>query len=74
VKRWRIYFNRIEDAPQIWSVDEGSHASEINVQGIQIISRDTETGQNLEAKDPEPKAWMWVVGRLEVKDGCAVIL
>jgi hypothetical protein len=30
----RIYFNRHEDAPQVWSVDEGSVETEICVQKI----------------------------------------
>jgi hypothetical protein len=30
----RVYFNKPNEAPQVWSVDEGSHASEINVQDM----------------------------------------
>ena len=68
-KRYRIYFNRKEDAPQVWSVDEGSHASEINVKGVRIVGAVVHTGQNLEAEYPEPKAWMEVEAVLAIGDG-----
>jgi hypothetical protein len=30
-KTFRVYYNRCDDAPQIWSVDEGDQTTEINV-------------------------------------------
>lgn len=34
MKRFRVYFNVAKEFPHIWSVDEGSHASEVVVQQI----------------------------------------
>jgi len=33
-KVWRVYWNRIEEAPQVWSVDQGDVSTEINVQWV----------------------------------------
>ena len=33
---FRAYFNRRSEAPQVWSVDEGSQETEINVKGFVI--------------------------------------
>lgn len=30
---YRLYFNRCADFPQIWSIDEGTCATEVNVIG-----------------------------------------
>lgn len=73
--RYRIYFNRAADAPQVWSVDEGSHASEVNVQGVQVAGNvPLATAHNLDAQEPEPKAWMEAEGQLVVRGGVAVIV
>lgn len=31
MRKFRAYFNRKREAPQVWSVDEGTQATEINV-------------------------------------------
>jgi hypothetical protein len=63
MKTFRLYYNRANDAPQIWSIDEGSHASEINVRDI-IIRVPCSSAANLEAEYPEPKAWFIATGNL----------
>jgi hypothetical protein len=72
---YRVYFNKIEEAPQIWSVDEGTTASEINVRGvdIRITQGAAITYQNLAAEPPEPKAWIEVEGLLTIANGFALI-
>jgi hypothetical protein len=71
--RIRMYFNRANDFPQVWSVDQGSHASEINVQAIHLYALPLVTGYNPDAEYPEPKAWFEVDGTLRIEDGAAVI-
>lgn len=34
--RYRVYYNRTENEPQVWSVDEGDQSTEINVTGIKF--------------------------------------
>lgn len=73
---YRIYFNRLNEAPLIWSVDEGDQTTEINVMGISLHGCDVETKSNLAETDTEnkPKAWLEVRGNLRVIQGVAVIV
>jgi hypothetical protein len=71
-KSYRVYFNRCEDTPQVWSVDEGTTDTEINVRAVFLGNR-VESGQDLSAVYPEPKAWMVVHGDLVINGGVAVI-
>jgi hypothetical protein len=52
----RMYFNRANDAPQVWSVDQGSHATEVNVQAIHLRTLPIVSRYNPDAQYPEPKA------------------
>lgn len=36
MRRFRVYFNRKREAPQVWSIDEGSQESEVNLQAFVI--------------------------------------
>jgi hypothetical protein len=75
VKTYRVYFNRLNEAPQVWSVDEGDQATEINVTRIALVDCSAETHVNLAETDTEnkPKAWFEVIGTLQIVDGVAVI-
>ena len=59
-KRYRAYFNRKNEAPQVWSCDEGSQESEVNVigfichRGCEIESRYNGTKPNADS----PSAWI----------------
>lgn len=33
---WRIYFNAWQEAPLLWSVDQGTQETEIKVEGVRI--------------------------------------
>jgi hypothetical protein len=58
----------------VWSVDEGTTASEINVLGVVVkVAGAMITRQNLEAVYPEPKAWFEAEGQLAIQYGVAVI-
>lgn len=73
--RYRVYFNRSEDAPQVWSLDEGSHASEINVQGIQVAGNvPLASAYNPAAELPEPKAWFELEAHLAIRGGVAFLV
>lgn len=57
---FRAYFNRKREFPQIWSIDEGSQDSEVNVReffiapGCMVHSRYDGTPVN----DNSPSAWL----------------
>lgn len=61
-KTYRVYFNRHREAPQVWSIDEGTQESEVNVidwfthQGCTTRSRYNGEKPN----DSSPSAWMEV--------------
>jgi hypothetical protein len=75
MKRYRIYFNRMNDVPLVWSVDEGDQASEINVREVRIFAGQVSSCVNLGETDAEnrPKAWLEVDGELRIEDGIAKI-
>lgn len=68
-----MYFNRSSDYPQVWSIDEGSHASEVNVQFIRLRVLPVASKYNADAEYPEPKAWFEVNGTLRIEGGVAII-
>jgi len=59
---YRLYFNRCEDFPQIWSIDCGSIDTEINVIGFLALGCAIAPGRaaDFAAVDAtrEPKAWI----------------
>lgn len=75
MKLYRVYFNRLNEAPQIWSVDEGEQTTEINVIGVSIHDCVVETKCDLKetVNRDRPRAWLEVRGMLSVAGGIAVI-
>jgi len=79
IKKYRLYFNRKEDFPCLWSIDEGSAASEIRVQGIVLTGVGlawTECHKGLIAPagcdvNNEPSAWIELHARLTIENGFA---
>ena len=73
-----VAFNRCEDFPQIWSIDQGTTETEINVSGFRIDGHLSVTGgraPDFQAVDRvhEPVAWMALdAGSLRIVDGVAV--
>lgn len=72
---YRVYYNRALDYPQVWSVDEGTPASEVNVVGFFIdgcrATSKAITGEPGRALDV-PCAWIEVDGTLTLDRGVAV--
>jgi hypothetical protein len=62
MKTYRVYFNRRSEAPQVWSVDEGTQASEINVQWVSFdgvsINSYFNPAVTREQAEFEPSAWL----------------
>lgn len=55
----RLFFNAHEEFPLIWSIDEGSIASEHKIARVDFgISLRGRTGYNPQAPQGEPKAWI----------------
>lgn len=75
MRLYRVYFNRLNEAPQVWSVDEGTQASEINVSTVSLVRCNAVTRADLDetVNRDRPKVWFEVVGELQVVDGVAVI-
>ncbi len=58
---YRVYFNRKAEAPQVWSIDEGTQESEVNVQWIKLIDVSAETKYAPTDKPYDsPAAWFEV--------------
>ena len=70
---YRVYFNRWNEFPNIWSVDQGTQETEITVAQVQMegVSARTMTGKGDNVNSPS--AWIEVCGRLTVSDGTATI-
>ncbi len=65
--KWRVYFNSSEEWPLVWSVDEGTVATEykyakVTIQGEAV----TRYNPNADNKT-EPRAWVEVEGELVAK-------
>lgn len=75
MKCYRVFFNRLSEAPQVWSVDEGDQSSEINVSAVSLVRCSAETKFNPAETDTlnKPKAWFEVRGHLRIVQGVAVI-
>lgn len=72
--KYRVYFNRHNEFPQVWSIDEGDVETEVNVKqlimvDVRAVTHYDSTGDNVNT----PKAWFEVHGRLEVRAGVAYI-
>lgn len=75
MKLYRAYFNRLNEAPQVWSVDEGDQSSEINVTAVSFRNCEVISRTNLGETDIEnkPKAWFQARGTLRIERGEAII-
>jgi hypothetical protein len=62
MKIFRVYFNRKREAPQVWSVDEGSQESEVNVINFVVSEGCNAHGHyaGIPPNDNSPSAWMVV--------------
>jgi hypothetical protein len=76
---YRFYFNRHNEKPQVWSIDQGegpdgNPIGEINVQGIRLDACNADSHYNPDADNVlAPKAWFTVDGQLKIENGIAVI-
>lgn len=71
---YRVYFNSKADAPNCWSVDQGTISSEIIVASIQLVGVNLISRLNLSADNVnEPKAWFETHGTLSLDGSHAVI-
>jgi hypothetical protein len=75
---YRLYFNRCEDFPQIWSIDQGTTETEINVADFRTEGHVSVIGgraPDFAVVDSarEPKAWAEVEAcSLQIVGGVAV--
>ena len=76
---YRAYFNSFQNAPQCWSVDEGTIDTEINVCGIftvgcQVVSRTlSEPERAAVDSERQPVAWLEIpASRMRIEKGLAV--
>ena len=59
----RVYLNRFEDAPLVWSVDRGTKATEQRFKCVVFGKADAVTRVNLDADNvTEPRCWVEVKG------------
>ena len=71
---YRVYFNSKADAPNCWSIDDGTIATEIVVASIQLNGVDAISRLNLAANNVnDPRAWFEVYGTLSMVNSHAVI-
>jgi len=65
---FRVYYNRSEDLPFVWSVDSGTQEDEQTVMAIIILPPAVTTSQfNGERPNPDsPVGWFEVSGFLEI--------
>jgi hypothetical protein len=78
MKNYRCYFNRKNEYPAVWSIDEGSQASEINVQWIKLENVEEVFSFYEVIPDDErhdrPCAWFSVTGTAIFENGGVVIV
>lgn len=74
MKTYRVYFNSKADAPNCWSLDEGTIQTERLLTSVEFIHADLVSRLNLSADNIcEPKAWFEVTGTLQLQEGHAII-
>lgn len=70
----RVYLNRFEEAPLIWSVDRGSKATERKFKQVFFSGAAGKTKCNLNANNvDEPKCWIEVIGEMRVVGDYAIV-
>ena len=72
---YRLYYNRANEAPHVWSFDEGDQTSEVCVMGFVLHGCNASSGQDLKvaagSKD-QPRVWLEVEAeRMEMHSGVA---
>jgi len=68
---YRVYFHKKENAPQVWSVDEGTQDTEIHVQHVHFVNCYVYTAQNRDNQPGQPSGWLEVEAqRMELSGGC----
>lgn len=70
---YRVYFNRHADAPLVWSVDEGTQETEINVRRVVLRGIYGRTVYGVGDNTDSPSVWLEIQGKLEVIDSIAYI-
>ena len=75
MRRYRLYFNSKADAPNCWSVDEGTIDTEIQVASVELIGARIVSRLNLDADNiREPRAWFETDGTLQVDRNRVIII
>lgn len=72
MRQFRVYFNRKREFPQVWSFDEGTQDSEVNVKNFHtlpgVVTQGAYNGEK--PNDNSPSAWMVVAADdFYIKDG-----
>lgn len=67
--KYRLYFNCRDDAPRIWSYDNGSGTKEVIVEDVELINCTGRFCFDGTKHLPEPSAWLEVIGILENCNG-----
>ncbi len=69
---YRLYFNNYEDWPQVWSIDEGTPDTEVNVIGFRFDGAMPVTS-GVSADNTQPRAWVSIDAKgLSIEHGIAV--
>ena len=69
---YRLYFNRTEDFPQVWSIDEGTPDTEVNVVGFRFEGAMPVTS-GVSTDGTQPRAWVSIDAKgLSIEHGIAV--
>jgi hypothetical protein len=72
---YRAYYNKTEEYPFCWSIDNGTQQTEVNVMAVIILPPCVATTHCLDERpnDDSPVAWLEVSGELEIKNDIAYI-
>jgi len=71
---YRVYFNRWQDAPNVWSVDDGTQATERTVREVRLHNVSARTRFGPGDNQKSPTVWIEVQGELVVSNGVAWLL
>ena len=73
--RFRAFFNQLNELPYLWSVDQGSIATEIKVRDWILIGATARTRVNLQADNVnDPRTWVEVeASELEIVNEIAIL-
>jgi hypothetical protein len=73
VKTYRLYFNCRDDAPRVWSYDEGPGTLERTVEAVLFVGCCGHTEFDTTKRLPQPSAWISVTGILVERAGIATV-